>query len=570
MKQDSNFQSQNLNVKYSAFRMRNCVISFLSVFFSIMIFGCNPPETNITESIRINSLGFLPNAPKQASIIENVEQFNIRDAKNNKIVFKGKIGESASQEDLDQQVWIADFSKITQSGIYYLEIPKIGRSIDFPIGNQVYNNAYVASMRAFYLWRCGMAVSGDHNENHYHQDVCHLQDAYEDYVGKPGQQRDGTGGWHDAGDYGKYVVNAGITVGILFYAWEHFQPALEKVSLSLPETSPEFPEFLKEIKWEIDWLLKMQYSDGSGRVSHKLTRTNFSGFIMANEDDGKRYFTEWSSAATADFVAMMAQAARIFKPYDQEYAQKCLDAAILSYNFLSDNPNQKRFVQGDFKTGGYQTGDDDDRLWAAAEMWETTGDVKYLASFEEQAIQNKFNVDENWDWGNVNNMAMFTYILSKRAGKDAVVEKNIKENIIKTADLIVSKAQNDVYRRPLSGLYYWGCNGGVARQVVNLYVANHLSENNKYTETALDAIGHIFGRNYYNRSYITGIGHNPPMHPHDRRSGADGIEAPWPGYIVGGGLKATDWIDEQDSYSHNEVAINWQAPLVFALAWFIN
>jgi endoglucanase len=327
---------------------------------------------------------------------------------------------------------------------------------------------------------------------------------------------------------------------------------------------------LKELKWETDWVLKMQYPDGSGRVSHKLTRTNFSGFVMPQDDHEKRYFTEWSSAATADFVAMMAMAARYFKPYDAEYAQKCLDAAWVSYRFLQENPEYKRFVQGDFRTGGYQSRDVDDRLWAAAEMWETTDDPQCLADFEKRAAEMDFEIDENWDWSDVSNLGMFTYALSKKEGKNPETAKTIRQNIIKNADAIVKKAEEDVYNRPLAGRYYWGCNGTVARQTLNLQVANKLQPNKKYIETALDAVNHIFGHNYYNRSYVTGLGINPPMNPHDRRSGADGIEAPWPGYIVGGGHSATDWVDVEESYSHNEVAINWQAALVYALAGFVR
>jgi endoglucanase len=546
--------------------MKNLII----VFTLALMFACQTQHPEITQEIKVNSLGFLPDAPKQASLTVAAETFIVRNASNGKRVFKGKPGSAVMQEDVGQEVWTADFSSVNTPGKYFLEIPGVGRSVEFPIGKQVYNDAYVTAQRAFYLWRCGMEVSGEHNGNHYHQGACHLNDGYEDYIGNPGNRRDGTGGWHDAGDYGKYTVNAGVTVGIMFMAWEHFQPKLEKTALNLPETAPGYPEYLKEMKWETDWLLKMPYPDGSGRVSHKLTRLNFEGFIMADQDDGKRFFTEWSSAATADFVAMMAQAARVFKPYDADYAQKCLDAARLSYNFLKENPEDVRFVQGDFKTGGYQTRDPDDRLWAAAEMWETTGGAEFLADFEKRAADMQFNVDENWDWGNVANLGMFTYALSKRPGKNPEVQSAIKENIIKIADQIVLQAQADVYRRPLAGRYYWGCNGTIARQTVNLYVANQLAPRKEYVETALDAIGHIFGRNYYNRSFVTGIGINPPMFPHDRRSGADGIADPWPGYIVGGGHKATDWVDEEASYSHNEVAINWQAPLVFALAWFLN
>lgn len=523
-----------------------------------------------TYPIHLNSIGFLPEHQKTAVIPHPSETFKVINAKTGKEVFSGETSGPKFQKDVDQNVWTADFSAVKKQGTYYLEVPDVGKSTEFEIAEDVYNFAAKTAMRAFYLWRCGTAVQGEFKDDVFQYEACHLNDAYEDYIGNPGSKRDGTGGWHDAGDHGKYVVNAGVTLGVMFYAWDHFQENLGKLDFELPETAPGFPEFLKELKWETDWLLKMQYPDGSGKVSHKLTRTNFSGFIMPHEDDAKRYFTEWSSAATADFVAIMAMAARYFKPYNAEYAQKCLDAAWVSYRFLQENPEYKRFEQGDFQTGGYQTNDVDDRLWAAAEMWETTGSSECLADFEKRAAEMNFEVDENWDWSDVSNLGMFTYTLSERNGKDKNTEAVIHKNIVANADKLVSKAAEDVYDRPLAGRYYWGCNGTVARQVVNLQVANKLKPKHAYIETALDAIDHIFGKNYYNRSYVTGLGLNPPMRPHDRRSGADDVKAPWPGYIVGGGHSATDWVDKEESYSHNEVAINWQAALVYALAGFVK
>ncbi|MGM0621878.1 MAG: glycoside hydrolase family 9 protein [Bacteroidota bacterium] len=520
--------------------------------------------------VHLNSIGFLPELKKSAAIPHECESFKVVNAETGKVVFNGKTTGPDFQKDVDQNVWTADFSEVKSPGKYYLEVPGVGKSTEFEIAGDVFRLATKTSYRAFYLWRCGMGVHGEYEGNVYETEACHLEDAYEDYLGNPGSQRDGIGGWHDAGDHGKYVVNAGVTLGVLFYAWDHFQENLEKGDYELPETAPGFPEFLKELKWETDWILKMQYPDGSGRVSHKLTRTNFSGFIMPQDDHEKRYFTEWSSAATADFVALMAMAARYFEPYDAEYAQKCLDAAWVSYRFLQENPEYKRFVQGDFSTGGYQSRDVDDRLWAAAEMWETTGDAKCLADFEKRAAEMDFEIDENWDWSDVSNLGMFTYALSERSGKTPEVGQTIRKNIIENADALVKKAQDDVYNRPLAGRYYWGCNGTVARQTVNLQVANLLQPDKKYIETALDAVNHIFGHNFYNRSYVTGLGLNPPMNPHDRRSGADDVEAPWPGYIVGGGHSASDWVDEEASYSHNEVAINWQGALVYALAGFVN
>lgn len=519
-----------------------------------------------TSQIKLNSLGYLPQSIKKATITTEATDFQVINSRTRLEVFQAKLNGPIYQKDVNQKVWIADFSKITDPGKYRLQVQGVGESYDFTIGSDVYKAPFITSMRGFYLWRCGVAVHNNYNGNQYETKACHLEDGWLDYVGKPNERRDGTGGWHDAGDFGKYTVNAGITMGVLFYAWDHFGNKLKNISLNIPQTTPGMPDFLQELKWETDFLLKMQYTDGSGRVSHKLTRKAFEPFIMPQDDHEKRYFTEWSSAATADFTAIMAMAARYFKSYDPAYSQKCLDAATVSYNFLIANPKPKDFVQGDFSTGDYITGDTDDRLWASAEMWETTGNSSSLVDLETRIANLKTLVEENWDWGGVDNLGVFTYVLSKREGKNLQLLAKVKQAIVFSANQIVEKAKTDVYARPLGNLYFWGCNGTVGRQAVNLQIANILSPDKKYTDTVLDIIAHLFGRNFYGRSFITGLGINPPMFPHDRRSAADKIEPPWPGYLVGGGHSATDWVDKQADYSRNEIAINWQAGLVYALA----
>ena len=550
-------------------RIRFAGVAPFVVFVAGVAFGAD-------VDIRLNSLGFLPARSKKATIAAECSAFAVKRVSDGGTVYSGTVTGPVHQDDVGQDVWFADFSPVREAGKYYLDVPGVGRSVEFEIGATVYDFAFYTAMRGFYLWRCGCAVEGTHKGIRYAHAACHRDDGYEDYLGREGHRRDGTGGWHDAGDYGKYTVNAGIAMGCLFMAWDHFQDRLKDVSLDLPETAPGYPDFLQELKWETDWLLKMPYPDGSGKVSHKLTRVRFSGFIMPEQDEEKRYFTDWSSAATADFVAVMAMAARYFQPYDAPYAKTCLEATEKSYAFLQANPEAKRFQQGAFRTGGYQTSDADDRLWAAAEMWETTGEARYLKDFEQRAVVAPTRrwgppvtgkIDEDWDWGNVRNLAMFTYVLSEREGKNAELLAAIRDDVLSTADTIAARAQQDVYGRALRR-YYWGCNGTVARQVLNLQVAYRLSAKPEYLDAATNVIAHLFGRNYYNRSYVTGLGVNPAMNPHDRRCGADGIEQPWPGYLVGGGHSATGWHDDQEDYRTNEIAINWQAALVYALAGF--
>ncbi len=546
---------------------------FISLFllFALCSF-CGTIEISaqsIKGSIHVNSLGFNIDQDKTVTVVcpagsENGDmQFAVINAGNGKEVIKGLLSENRFFQATNQNIRKADFSELKKSGDYFIRVDGIGESTIFSVGKSVYKDPFITSMRAFYLWRCGMAVETNHKGEHYATEACHLDDGWQDYRGLEGRI-DGTGGWHDAGDYGKYTVNAAVTMASLFMAWEHFRPALEKINLSLPETAKGFPQYLKELKWEMDFLFKMVYPDGSGKVSHKLTRLNFSGYIMPQEDEEKRYFTDWSSEATAGFAATAAHAYRVFKEFDKDYAMRCLDAARLSYDCVKREPAHS-FRQGEFLTGGYQTGYTDDVLWAGAELWESTGDKRYLDDLE-TAIRDRRNlVADDWDWGDVSNLGMFVYALSNREGRDATLLNEVKQSVIKSAQNLVSNSKKDPYGRAMLR-YYWGCNGTMCRQAINLHIADMIQPDAEYQKTILKILAHTFSDNYYNRSYVTGLGLNPPLHPHDRRSIADGIDAPWPGYLVGGGHTATDWVDDQEDYARNEIAINWQAALVYLLA----
>jgi endoglucanase len=142
----------------------------------------------------MNSLGFLPGKQKKATIITNCSHFTVKKAANNETVYSGTVTGPLHQDDVNQDVWIADFSKVKEKGKFYLDIPGVGRSSDFEIGDKVYDFAFYTAMRGFYLWRCGTAVQGEHNGRHYAHAPCHMQDGYQDYIGIESSKRDGTGG----------------------------------------------------------------------------------------------------------------------------------------------------------------------------------------------------------------------------------------------------------------------------------------------------------------------------------------------------------------------------------------
>ncbi|MFP4012939.1 MAG: glycoside hydrolase family 9 protein [Chitinispirillaceae bacterium] len=516
----------------------------------------------MSSLIRLNSAGFLPRSPKRATVAKACTQFSVRTANDDRVVFSGS-AETVYNDDTAEQLWVVDFSPLTETGTFYIEVPEAGRSVDFRIAVDLYTEPFRTVMLGMYLWRCGCSVSAVHNGVEYSHGECHTDDGCTDFFNGEDAKKEGTGGWHDAGDYNKYVVNSGVTVGLMLKAWEHFGTAISGVDLqSVPKG--DIPQYLLEIKWNLDWVFKMQFPDG--RVSHKMSARKFCGGIMPEEEKEKRYFVPWSTSATASFVAMMAQAARIYEPFDTAYSQNCIRAAQLSYDLLGGEQKNVYADQSGFQTGSYKTEDCDIRLWAAAEMWETTGEKEYLDDFQRRASGS--SVKEQLTWYDVTNLGMLTYLLSARDGKDNCLVSNVRKSLVEIADKLVENSRSHGYGRTLGDFYNWGSTGTVAGTVHTLYAAFRITGDEKYMHAGEEALGYLLGRNSYGRSFVTGVGYNPPQNPHCRRSISD--RKAWPGYLVGGPCEnAGDWKDDSSDFRTNEIAINWNGAMVYALSAFL-
>jgi endoglucanase len=522
------------------------------------------PGPTSSLAVRVNSVGYLATHPKRVVVAAAASTFAVRRSDDDTIAFSDALSAPFHDDPTGQELAYGDFDGLSDEGSYYVDVPEVGRSATFTISGNPYGDAFRAVMRGFYGARCGTAVSFSYGDTTFSHAACHMKDADLKYLGAPGQRRDGSKGWHDAGDYGKYTINGAFSAGILLAAWEDFGAALAPFDLGIPESGDGTPDFLDEIRWQIEWLLTMPYGNGDGRVSHKLTSLAFDGFEMPESDSATRYFVPFGSAATADLAAVLAKASRAYRPYDPAFADRCLEAARLSYAWLTANPSDVSPDQSGFSTGGYGTRDPDDRFWAAAEIWEATGDAAALADFEARAAAYGNQVDSDFDWGNLRNLGVFTYLRSQRDGRSPVVLNALGTALLSAADRLVAARTANAFGRTVN--YYWGANGSVARTCMLLHVADQTQPNPSYRETCLDQLAYLFGRNQYGRSQVTGVGVMPPLHPHHRPSGADHNAAPWPGLLVGGGRTPTDWVDDQSEYSVNEVAINWNAPLAYAIA----
>jgi endoglucanase len=539
--------------------------------FALLVASVPSGATAADSDVRVSSIGYPTTRAKRISVLGAATSFVVRRAADGSTAFEGTLEAPAADPGTNDMVARGDFSALTEAGRFYVDVPDVGRSVEFPIGDDIYRAPFQATMIGFYGLRCGTALSFWYRGELFGHAACHLDDGYLDYVGQPGVMRDGTGGWHDAGDFGKYTGNAAFTVGMMLSAFERHPAGIVGAPLPIPEKGGALPDFLDEIRWELEWLLKMIYSDSDGRVSHKLTALGFEGFVLPEADLQIRYFVPFGSAATADFVAALAQASRVFRPYDAAFADRCLAAARVAYATLTANTADTPPDQAAFSTGGYGTSDPDDRLWAAAEMWEATGEAAPLADVETRinAVSSTAQlVQASFDWGSVRNLGLFTYLLSARDGRNQTVVDRVRASVITAADAVATTHDASGYGRGVMN-YAWGSNGTVARTAMLLAIANQLTSEARYLDVAVDQIGYLFGRNHYNRSQVTGLGINPPLLPHHRPSAADNVTNPYPGLLVGGGTTATNWMDVQDMYMVNENAINWNGALVYALALFL-
>jgi endoglucanase len=293
-------------------------LSPLPLFLCIASMFCAGAARGADAQIRLNTVGFAPDAPKRASVAADCSEFRVLGDADGAVAFSGWASAASANPDTNESLRTLDFSGLRTPGVYRLDVPGVGRSAPFRIGADVYDEPFRAAARAFYLWRCGTAVSATHAGDPFAHVACHLDDALLDYVGGGHARKSVTGGWHDAGDYNKYVVNAGFSLGVLLQAWEHFGDRLARVRLDIAESANDTPDFLDELRWELEWLLKMQADDG--RVYHKVSTLKFGGFVLPEGDKADRFLTPWSSAATADFVAVMATAARASAPHDADCA----------------------------------------------------------------------------------------------------------------------------------------------------------------------------------------------------------------------------------------------------------
>ncbi|HEY0954739.1 MAG TPA: glycoside hydrolase family 9 protein [Roseateles sp.] len=562
--------------------------SRLSVLLSAGLLAMAAGGAAQAQDVAVNQVGFLPGAAKWAALPGAAgDEFRVVRAGSNEVVLRGRLGATRTWAPAGQAVRLADFSALKEPGDYELRADGVAASPRIRVAVDANAALTAASLKAFYFNRAGTALEARHAgpwarpAGHPDTEVRIHASAASDKRPE-GSRISSPKGWYDAGDYNKYIVNSGITVYTLLAAYEQFPALFKAQTLNIPESGNDLPDVLDEVLWNLEWMLTMQ-DPADGGVYHKLTNKGFDGNVMPHEAKGERYVVAKGTAATLDFAAVMAHASRVFKPFEAQrpgLSARLRDAAVAAWRWSRANPQVTYKNPPDVRTGEYgDTRLDDEFAWAAAELYLTTGEMAYR-----DALALDRHTVRVPGWGDVMGLAWVS--LAQNRDKLTQAEAELVTRRVRAfGDELATLWRDSAYRLTMESAndYVWGSNAHALNQALMLIQAYRVGSDRAQLDAAQSVLDYVLGRNPLGISYVTGFGQRSPLHPHHRPSEADGVEAPVPGFIVGGpnpgqqdqkncpvrypsALPALSYIDHGCSYAANEVAINWNAPLVYVAA----
>ncbi len=541
-------------------------------------------DNTITGSVKANQVGYLLNSPKYGYIGNylgdaGAMQFApkgcaIINANTNTQVYEGKISFRGEDSILSgERVYECDFSDFNSLGTYYLHVPGAGRSYNFTIGNEIYNEVYLKTARFYYYQRDGIDLTSSHAGEwaraggHIYTDLhakihsisktsSKYNSLYNNELVAPAGDFDVSRGWYDAGDYGKYVLTAAPAVFELFTAYELMPEKFSDNQLNIAESGNGVPDLLDELKWEIDWVRNMQSGDGG--VFERVV-TEYYASTMPADDIAQRYLSPKTTHATADYAAMLAMAARVFKSnaaFEKTYpgyTSDLLARAEKAWQFLENHPHAtpaQSFTDESIVGGGsyYEVpeeggpeSDVDNRAWAAAELYKTTGKKKYEDAFKIYWKQypsmfgyNEFNQHQK--------KASWAYATTKFSTDGSLVNRykqDLKYELERPDPLgIIYNTVNNVYRQGFRAdtpsYIGWGTYAKSSTYAWELIKASYLLNQPDYIKYAQINLDVQLGNNPQSQSYITGVGSQYPKDPLSTISALDGIDEPVPGLAVYG------------------------------------
>ena len=595
-----------------------------------------PYEPDVRGPIRVNQLGYLPDGPKNATVVSEATEplaWELQDAQQH-VVASGEATPAGVDPSSQLAVQTVDFGSFSTPGTGYTLVVGQDRSDPFAISATLYDQLRYDALNYFYPVRSGIAVdvpddrydrpaghvSGPDGEvNKGDLDVACLTAAedggswsYGTWTCPEGYSLDVVGGWYDAGDHGKYVVNGGISVAQLLGTYERtlhsknaVKGALRDGTLDVPgdESGNRVPDVLDEARWQLEFLLAMQVPAGSGMtvsstdhrsldglVHHKIHDVGWTGLgLLPSQDPQLRRLHRPSTAATLNLAAAAAQGARLFRTYDKAFSAELLKAARTAYAAAERVPDLYAPVTAGQNGGGpYDDANvSDEFYWAAAELFLTTGE----RGFQADVMDSPHASGDIWSrtgfsWGSV--AALGRLDLATVPSKLSPAEvKAVRASVVAGAEKYLAWQQAEAfghaYPGQADGSYEWGSNSAVLNNQVVLATAYDLTGDPRFARAVLESMDYLLGRNALNNSYITGYGTQFSSHQHSRW-----LVPPPPGTVSGGpNSQRVTWdpvmnrlypaghecapqlcyVDDIEAWSVNELTINWNAPMAWVASF---
>ena len=550
----------------------------------------------LPPKILLNQVGYGPTWQKQAFLLNGGEldhaEVAVIDRTTGQSVLKLRPEGSVSAGSVGNRLQILDLSAVTKPGKYILQTGTL-QSAPFTVEPAPYQDALTQLLRSYYLQRCGVAINDP--VTGIHHAPCHVKDgaiAHADSAHPEGQTIAAAGGWHDAGDYGKYTSTAAITIGRLLSLYEQFPTQFKDAQLTIPESGNGIPDLLDEMQVGLDWLLTQQRPDGA--VYRKLSGRQWPNEKAPDEDQQPRYVYGITTPETAKFAAVMAMAGRVYQPLLPKQAERYTNAATQAWQFLQSQPSmQVDWVDGDDSGSGKYlfseidneeslNTDTDDRLWAAAELSITLHQPQFEQYFAAHLKKMDYTL---FEWKDPSSLGMVDYLLQKDGDRIAAdrpkpaLKRLIRTKLLAHADKLLQQIDQNPYRLA-NARFIWGSNKMAAEEGITLAYAYQLTHDVRYLNTARDQIHFILGRNPFNQTFVSGICANPVKNVNHLFARVKNIYIP--GLLVGGpnsgaqdGIAPKNqgvlsYVDNAKSYATNEYAIDYNASFITLIALSTN
>ncbi|MFD5324954.1 glycoside hydrolase family 9 protein [Streptomyces sp. NPDC127092] len=554
--------------------------------------------------VRVNQLGYLPDGPKRATVVSSATTplaWQLLDASGAQVA-SGSTAVHGADQASGQATHLVDFGTYTGTGTGFTLVAGGRSSHPFDISASLYDGLRADSMSFFHQQRSGIAIDAALTGSAYARPAGHLGVAPNKgdtsvpcQAGVCDYRVDVRGGWYDAGDQGKYVVNGGIATWQVVNSFERARrsggdAALGDSTLRIPERGNGMPDVLDEARWELEFLMRMQVPAGrpsAGMAFHKVHDAEWTALPTRPElDDKQRELHRPSTAATLNLAATAAQCARVYAPYDAAFASRCLAAARTAWTAARANPGVLAPATDNTGGGAYEDADvSDEFYWAAAELLATTGEAQYRDAVTSSPHHGK-PADGFW-WGGTATLGRITLATVPGVALPADDLARMRGLLTAAADGHLSTMAGQGYGVPIPATgYVWGSNSAVANNAMVLAVAYELTGAQRYRAGALESLDYLLGRNALDRSYVTGYGERASENQHHRfwahqndaslphppagsfAGGPNaGLEDPVAKEQLSGCAPAACYVDDIGSYSTNEVAINWNAPLAWLAAF---